>query len=172
MLQKPRLNSSHALIGSKELQEMVGESVTLVTPHLYTGARRQNTSGFCTRHGAFPSRVSLRSGNGRVPLQPTNEEKRSARQTAPGERRVDFRGLPLGTEPAVGSATLLNWASRLLRMFDLVAGEMGWKVLTEFAAPKQSRAILCWNYNCPGVLINELRTRKIAQDNAEGWEGF
>ena len=77
-----------------------------------------------------------------------------------------------GTEPAVGSATLLNWASRLLRMFDLVAGEMGWKVLTEFAAPKQSRAILCWNYNCPGVLINELRTRKIAQDNAEGWEGF
>jgi len=27
MLQKPRLNSSHALIGSKELQEMVGESV-------------------------------------------------------------------------------------------------------------------------------------------------
>ena len=29
MIQKPRLNSSHALIGSKELQEMVGESVTL-----------------------------------------------------------------------------------------------------------------------------------------------
>jgi hypothetical protein len=49
-----------ARISSAVIRQQMGHATADVTPHAYTGARRQNTSGFCGRDGAFPSRVSLK----------------------------------------------------------------------------------------------------------------